>query len=579
MATPFAAQCDVAITNSYDTTGTITKATLKPLAPSDWKSLFTDGFNKWYEKTSYLKTQFEMKACGVRRYGLYDWLMSSQRPGLGNLIGKRPLDRGPSLIQPFIMGRQMSVVNADFWVINGGCPKSGYTTHASNVAMSSGTSATGPLDVSSGAGSDRVIRVQAGYGLTLDAKYFNAGNSIFILNKSAGGTAQHGMWKILNAAVSADGTSFVDVLVTTQNSFDTSTVDTAPVAGLVVVGINNVSDYEKKCLNSPNINPIKHVPFWYQTARRARRIDSQYREVLKKLTDDNSYFAQFQDIPLAERNRQDELTYQKQFCYAMFFNRPISNAQRLEGSPNWTSLEQITSISGASVDPGTGGQLVEYRANLVGFYEQLKGCSQVQDKQNAALDIKTFLESTIYDIYRARDSRGRPAKSIDIYTDSITADQFMTAFIEYAKEKVGDIIRVNIESGEKEFGFTYTSFKLFRPQGVTVNLITNEFFDDLVNTMNTLPTGEQASRGRFLAVLDIGTGGSMYPALLKSNRKVWTTGKIEEMAKVDSTYACVMENPTIETTLSSETLAAIVECPKDSVWVENFSKISFTASV
>lgn len=575
MPTPFAAQCDVSISNTYDTVGTLTKASLKRLTPTDVKALFTDG-TKWHEMTSFLRTQFEMKACGVRRYGLYDWLMSSARPGMGSLIQSVKRDRGPSLIQPFIIGRQNSVVNTDYWVISCGCAKSGYTTHESSVACTSGTSMTGPLDVTGGAAGDRVIRVAAGYGLSLDAKWFNPGLTIFILNKSSGGSAKHGMWKVINAKVSYDGTSFIDVLVTTQNSFDTSTVDATPITGLVLVGINNVSDYEKYCLNSPNVNPVKYVPFWYQTTRRARRVDSEYRDTFAKLMEDNEWFSKFGDLPLAERNRQDELEYQKRMCNALFFSRPISNAQRLEGSPNWTSLDAISSLTGASVDPGTGSQTMEYRANIVGFYEQLRACGQVQDKQNVALDIRTFCETTIYDIVRARESRGRPSKSIDVYTDSTTADEFMTYFIQYAKEKVGDIIRVNIEEGSNEFGFSWKTFKLFKPQGVTVNIIVNEFFDDIQNLFATLPTGEQGSRGKFLAVLDLGKGGSIYPSILKSNRKVWKTGDLKDLARVDKDFACIMENPTIETTLVSETPCAIVECPKDSIWVENFNGISFT---
>ena len=114
MSTPYSTQCGVVITNNYDTVGTLTRATLKGLAPSEVKALFTDG-TKWTEMNSMLRTQFEMRACGVKRYGMYDWITSSNRSGLSNLVQTVKRDKGPSLIQPFIMGRQMSVVNADYW--------------------------------------------------------------------------------------------------------------------------------------------------------------------------------------------------------------------------------------------------------------------------------------------------------------------------------------------------------------------------------------------------------------------------------------------------------------------------------
>jgi hypothetical protein len=45
------------------------------------------------------------------------------------------------------------------------------------------------------------------------------------------------------------------------------------------------------------------------------------------------------------------------------------------------------------------------------------------------------------------------------------------------------------------------------------------------------------------------------------------------MAKIDSDYACVMENPTQEVSLNSLTWTAVVECPSDSLIIENFADV------
>lgn len=574
MPTPFAAQCDIAITNNYDTQGSLTKSSIKGLSPTQVKALFTDG-TQWHEMTAMLQTQFEMAACGVRRFGIYDWIMSSNRPGLGRLINTVKRDKSSSLIQPFIMGRQLSVVNNDYWVIMAGWDDAAYTPGV-----------TGPL--SSVVGVDRVIRVIAGYGVPLDGKYFLPKHQLYILNTSIGGSALTGQWSIVEAALSATS-DYVDIGLADLNSFGTATVDETPTCGLVLVGINNVNDVEKYCYNPLNLNPVKFVPFWYQPRRRMRRVDSAYMEVFTKLMQDNQWFAQFQDIPLAERNRQDELMDQKQLVNSWFFGRPISNAQVLEGTPNWTSLEQILSLSGASVDPGTGGILQAYRANMIGIYPQMQACNRVTDMQGLPLNIQTWAETQIYNVYRSRTSQGRPARSIDVYCDSYTADEFMVAFISYAKQKLGDIIRINVPSadgqavqpfqfseGANQWGFQWRSFRLFRPQGVVINIITHEFFDDILNTFTNLSCGAQAARGRFLLTLDIGKGGSIYPAVLGSNRKVYETGQIEQLAKIDSSFSCVMENPTIRTTATSEIQTMIVECPLHSDWTENFSSITYT---
>lgn len=560
-ANVFSTACGIAISNNYDTVGTLTKASIAGLTPTQLKTLFSpDAGTRWYEMSAMLKTQFEMAACGVRRYCMYDWIMSSNRPGMGKLIQTIKRDRGSSLVQPFILGRQISVVNADYWVVTTGYATGSYTP---------GT--TGPL--TSVAGGDRIVRVISGYSVPLDPKYFLPKHDLYILNRKVDGTAQRGQWMVVDAAIATDG-SYVDILVANRNSADTTVVDAAPVNGVLLIGINNVNDYEKYCYNPVNVNPLKFVPFWYQPRRRARRVDSAYMDLFKKLMEDNQYFAQFQDLPLAERNRQDELTDEKQFVNSFFWSRAYSNAQVLDGSPNWTNLPQIPSFSGASVDPGTGGQLQAYRANQIGVYDQLRACNRVKDLQNQMLNIKNFCESDMYDIYRSRNSQGQDGMNLDIYTDSISADQWMVAFIKYAKAKLGDIIRINIEEGTT-LGFNWRRYKLFRPQGVIINILTNEYFDDMVNTFANLSTGEQASRGRVLACLDIGKGGSIYPAILGSNRKSFETGRIEELAKIDASYSCVMENPTIKTTLSSEITSVIVECPLHSLWTENFSTIDY----
>ena len=69
-------------------------------------------------------------------------------------------------------------------------------------------------------------------------------------------------------------------------------------------------------------------------------------------------------------------------------------------------------------------------------------------------------------------------------------------------------------------------------------------------------------------VLDL--GGGIYPGIIASNRVVHKTGDLADLAKSDSSYACVMNNPTKETTLNSTTWTAIVECPTDNLIIENF---------
>jgi len=568
------AMCSVVASNNYDTCGSLTKSNLAQLTAAQVRALFTAGSGIWYENKSYLKTQFEMAACGIKRYGLYDWIMSSNRPGLGKLINQVNRDKGPSLIQPFIMARQKSVINTDFWYIISGADKDDYTP-----ATATPLGNAGPLTVAQIAlhetDADRVIRVSSVYGGTsfdLSAAWFLEKQYIYILGAS-GGASTHGAWRVLAAAAGtpASGIPCVDVLITSQNTYSTTAVDATPTSGVVLIGINNVNDYEKFCANPANINPWKHVPFWYQTRRRTRCVDSTYRELFAKLMADNEYFAEFGDLPLAERNRQDEAEWQKQFINSFFFGRPISSNQTLS---LWGSLDDINAYNGTTtgVNPETGGQLQAVRANMIGVYEIMKTCadsggfSRVRDLQNQALNIQELFDELV-NIYRARKSSGKAnPQLIDSYCGLVVSELLEIGIINWFKEKYGDIIRVNITPGSNEFGFTWKTFDL--PfYGIKFNVITEETFDDLETAFTTAGV----TRGGFLMILDLGKGGTIYPAILGSNRKVYTVGDINNLAKLDSSYSCVMEAPTAEKTLTSETVTAIVECPSNSLWIEGIA--------
>ena len=547
MAAGFSDQCSVAVTNTYSTVGTLTRANISALNPTQIRALYGPS-STWAELNAVLKHQVEMRACGTRRSALYEWIMSSNKQGQGKLINVQKVARGPSMIEPFIRGRQQSVINADHWYV------------VDNQASDS----------------NRVISVKPsfGTGLDLSASYFLPGKRIYLTSKASGTNAfSVAQFKVVSAAVNSEQ---IDITATLeQGTTGMLGTNSTSTSGLVFVGPNNVADVESWCYNALNTNGTKLVPFFYQTRRWQRAVDSEYKKIFANLMENNAWYAMFQDLPMAERNRQDEVRDQKEFMNSFFFGTPISNNQTITG---WPSLTPIGAIGSASVDPGTQSAYttIAYRANMVGVLPQLKSCGQFTDSAGAAVEIKPFLESTLYDIYRARESQGRAVTEIDIYTSQDVADQFMTAFIKYSKEKTGDIVRLNIDEGTTTLGFPFRRYKLYKPHGVYVNIITDPFFDDLDIAASSSSGPSDATLGKFLFVLDLGSGGTIYPAVLGSNRKQYTSGQIEDLAKIDVTYACAMENPTIERTLTSTTTTVIVECPKNSIIVANFSGVQHT---
>lgn len=557
----FASQCSVVYSNNYDTCGTITRSSIEYMTPSQLQDLFAPG-GLFADLDAWFRTAIEMKACGTRTYGLYDWIMSgSERTKGKSLLSTQKVARNPSLLFPFILGFQESVINTDYWAVTQGQANSAYTALV-----------TGPLtaaDLALGAAADRVIRVVSRYGIDMDPKWFVDRDVVHIFSRS-GGIAQDGAWKVLASEVSADLT-YVDVLLTSQNAGSSSPYASAPTTGVLVAGLNNVSDFEKWCTNRPNYDGRKEVPFWFQTMRRTRCVDQQYREYFQRLNEPgvNEAFKRFGDLTLAQRNAQDEHEYQKRFVNAFFFNKPVSANQTLA---LWKSLETISTPSGFSIDPGTGGSIREKRANFIGVKEQLLRCDRVRDLQNNPLNFYEFLDEN-YRIMRARRSQGRQVTDIDWFTNSPYRGQIMSAFMQYYKDQYLNTLHLNIEVGKtNNLGMIWDSFYVKHPSGVRINIMSHEYFDDLRDANKT---ESQESIGNVLLCLDMGKpgpqGGTIYWSQIASNRKVHTVGDIEKLAQLDKDFACVMEGITKEITLTSETGTAVVECPSNSLWIWNCS--------
>jgi hypothetical protein len=556
----FAAQCSVVFSNNYDTQGSITRSSIDYLTPSQLESLFAPG-GLFADLDAWFKTAFEMKACGTRTFGLYDWIMSGsdRTKGKAALNTEKTMGMNPGVMFPFILGKQESVINIDFWAISAGGAQSAYTAGV-----------TGPLtsgDLALAGATDRYVRVVSRYGIDLDAKWFVDRDRVNIFTRQ-GGFAQMGQWKVMASAVATD-LSYVDVLLKSENSGSSTPFWSAPTSGVLLPSVNNVNDFEKWCNNRPNYDGRKRVPFWFQTMRRTRRIDQLYLEYFKRLNQPgvNEAFKEFGDMDLAKRNAQDELNWQKRFCTAFFFNKPIGPNQTLA---LWENLDDISSATSGQLDTGMGGKVITKRANFIGVYEQLLRCDRVRDLQNQPMNYYEWLDEN-YRIHRARQTRGKAnAMSIDWYTDSISRALMQSAYVAYLKAEYGSTnVQFPVKLGERNsLGFVWDSFEVKHPAGVQINIISHEFFDDWRDANKT---ENQESLGIMLLCLDLGKGGSIYWSQLASNRRVNRVGDLKDLAPIDKDFACVMETLTEEITMTSETGTAVVECPSDNLWIWNMA--------
>ena len=584
-------RCSIPISNSYDSCGTITRANIAYATPEGLLGIFkgTDlaGGTQYRDMQSLMTTNLELKACGTKTYGLYDWLMSSARP-VGALVNQKKIQGTDSIMEPFVLAAQKSIINSDFWAVTHGFTAANYTTHASTTGVDGRPVAK--TSTTYGAVT-QILRLRSRDSLDPNTAWFVPGATLHVFSRKNTGVASRTQYIIAAAAneIPASGTvaSFTDVALVNVSNGDSSS-DTNSFIGIATIGVNNVSDYESWCNNRPALNPNKVVPFWIQTSRYTLCVDEFYKEWFAKMTSNNPYFAKFGDVTLAERNRQLGSMWQREWMNSFFWGKRFSANQSLA---NWTSLPtQYAHYSSNLTGPvsGDGTTQIGRKANAIGVYEQLASCGRVKDLKGQRLNLAELFNE-LYLLYRARSSGGRPADSMDVYTDSRTAANIQVAMVKYydtnTQGKNGGTMRMNwdVKDGKiDKLGFRVRSYELLYPQGVTLNVITDNYFDDFLSAVKAEQvasgvdgheSGQGIDRkigdsGRFLMFLDL--GGGIYPGIVDSNRKVHTVGALQDLAKIDDGYSCVMKAPTKEITLNSVTWTAIVECPDDNLIVENF---------
>lgn len=599
----FVAQCSPVIGSNYDTCGTVTRATVSHLTADQLDDLFRPG-GLFADLDAWFLHSIEMKACGVKRNAIYDWIMANADRTLykAAVTGIKAV-KSESLVQPFIFGRQESVVNRDYWRViygfaipanttaspatkttatsplaNDGTVANGTAFNPTSILNEDGTAITYNQNQPNTLGKCWIIRVDNRHNIPLDKNFFRPREVFTLFSRSAGGVLYVTNWKVMASAWIETGTAehYIDIAVIDQNSGSSAPKDLAPtntLGGVIVPGINNVNDYEKWCQNQPTIDPRKRVPFWVQTWRDGRCVDSEYRAVYKRLFDTNPAFREFGDLPLAERNRQDEAASQRRFVHSFFYNKPISGNQTVN---LWESLETIytvdTDAASNVLNLGLPKKMISRRANFVGVKEQLRVCDRVFDLTNQPLNFYEWLDLN-YNIKRARESQGRTVKDLDWWCSSTFKARIATAMMGYYKAETLEQFRVNAQFGkESPTGWAFDSYEVKRPAGVRINILSDNFFDDLVDEFDAQ---NMASAGNLLLCLDIGkpgpSGGTIYFAQIAANRKAYTSAQIEELAKIDATFRCVMEYISVEQTLTSQSGTVVVECPLASAWIENFA--------
>jgi hypothetical protein len=536
-------RCAPALGTNIKQCGTVTLCDAKPLTVDQLNTIFKDG--EYYRVMhALLFHDIEIGMCEARQYGLYEFLMAN-RVNLSRRLITRRVNSGLIQIAPFILARQYSAINNEYWQVSGG--------QADTTKSWRGLTSSWRVDAES------VTNIP----VSVDSFPPGLRVSIHGYNATAQSATETG-WVVVDSAIVGGKAR---IWLAPENTFLPSAKAQAPVNGLLRRGVPNVSDYEQWCAEAPAYLNWKDVPFWIETSRNALCSSSLYRKWRTLLLEGNPLYREYGDLDEIAKNKQIMLDWQKRWTNQFFWGKPLPN-QTLQDYDQLPDITIFASTTGLGVE---GGRCVGKRANAIGIYEQLAQCGRIHDCQGQKLNLPALFKA-LYQIKRVREGLGEKADQIDIFTDSATAERINTAMLRYYNAKSDNMARLNIEVAGAEppkiapFGFNYRSYKLFWP-AVTMNIITHNFFDDYLSAAARISPAMETS-ARALWILDF---AGIYPGIIASKRVELKSGDLKTLAAVDPAYQCVMEVESVERVLHSVTWTAILECPMGNGIVENFS--------
>lgn len=483
----------------------------------------------------------ELRMTGVKQKTLMDLLMSRMRPGKQGVLGTDQHNR--SVIAPFTLVPQRSVVNSNYFVIQSAAATPG-ATYASQH---------------SGAWRVTVINEAGQFATSLVhiEKYFLPRKNVTVLTLDpVSGVTRTLQFKVLGSAnADAGGVSKATVDLEpniTSAGYDALSGDDqdilAPETGVVINLANSVSNYESWCYQYPAENTLKLRDFWWQTIRSTWCYNDEYVKALQApLT--GTFFQKFRTLALADQRKRQGEQEERDFFNTCFYGQRINENQT---SNSYTDLPQV-------VDPANTSCVLEYTAQTLGLRTQLNECGRVIDMQGAALDID-MIKEMLYAIRRVRGLDG--LAEIDVFGDRFTYVLWQTAFLQYVKDRYGLDTSRWYTPGQKltfqnQVMWNYDKFE-FPEDGIIVNFFHDDYFDD---HLSAFPSAIK-SRGRQLWVIDWSD----------FNVGVADTRSVNRQTNIaDNLYNCVIQPNVNHYQLQSKTIQCQLGDANRSFMVENFS--------
>lgn len=409
----------------------LTKASINGITPKWIEDRAADG----YLEAAFLYRQALMGGVsGVRESNLVDLLLSRAKGSKqGVHLTEQSVGKSKSFFLPYILREKEDVINAYAFVITAGQanPNAGNTVDGIKYHPGSWEVTVGNSDGLSFGPNDHAARYKS--DIKELQRFFLTGEHVVVLNLSGAGAAQEPFFVIENAVRVSETSAkvYIRPLVTEAGWTAWTAGQKAvyqPIAGVVQIGANSVSDYESWCQNQPVDMSRRLQAYWFGTSRFTRTWDDEFEKFLSYIFDGkvNIYLEKFKTLPATEQNKRMYQLYLRKWMTSVFWGQPISEHQTVE------TYQQLPQVK----DPRTG-TFIHYKSNAIGLYGQLQACQRVIDNAGQPLNFNV-IEEQLYALKRYREARtGGTVEDIDVMVDRYTANRIHSLMGQYYQKKYG----------------------------------------------------------------------------------------------------------------------------------------------
>lgn len=500
--------------------------------------------------------QWEAKANQAKQSALFEYLMASKV----NLSKKVvPTNMSPGLIEirPFVQVKRKGPINNNYWKAEDGVASSADGT-------SPGDSTHWRMDFTSP------------NGIPNHVDWFKVGSWVFVNGLAVDGTSIRWAGQIVQSTI-VGGKIQVVMAPRVTGSFLPSARKANPVKGGATTGVPNVSNFESWCAQEPGLITTTLDPYWIGTTRTTFKTCELYEKWRDLVIADNAQYREIYDLPEQEYNRQVAEKFSRDHVESFMRNTALAN-QTVETFNDLATINTTAyglTIANSAID---SAQCIGKRANPIGIYEQHVQCERVVDALGTKLNIPALLQA-IYKMKRIREATGAPAGAINVFEiamSSTYAVLFHQAMLKYYDAQWGGKLNWSIDiikSGVAPFGFRYKDYPLVWPDGTTLRVVTDTYFDDYAAFMGQLASDfADANYNNLGRQIWINDWSRIYMGIFSSMRKVSEPGSRMDIAQAVGTLdPCVMENVQEKFVMTSFTWTAVADAVLGNLIIENLS--------